>query len=1153
MLKAIRPDRPSLAKKEIRRQSNNTKGPKNFNSGSFRKYILYIIIIILLLFFSFIFFAPMFINLKVWKPEIISMLEENTGKTARINGDIKLKIYPSPQVKVHDISLVDEKSGVVNNFFRTESVIAKLSFFPLLRGNIEIERIIFDNLTLNLLNKPNQKPNWVFEKNIIKKDEIDEFDTEVFTKFNQIKYPNIKVNEYNIINGTIIYNNTSKVDFDNISIKTNENLNILEGKLNINDNDFILSSSFIKDSNNKDSWFTKFTLKNNDMYFKSDLDIMYSDFFPEIKGKLEANYNNINNILNDSSIKYLDLIDYKTNFLGDLSLGFKNNDLFYSIFNINANMGVFSFTGAVSGNNGIEPEIEIAFSSNNFDLDLFIENINNINKNYKNDTKEDKETYWYKHSGKFILSIGTSKLLDYPIRNISVEIDKDKNKYTLKSANAIFPGNTDIKFNGLFKKDFSVFEGKTDLKSDNIRDFYKWLSIDLPNISDARMKKTNLNSDVVFRNGGATFAAIKGKIDSSDINGEARLRYGEVKSIFANLKINKLNLDSYLNKSDKNETENINKYDLLNFDIINLDVEIEDLLLFKNKYKNIVFKNSYKNNILTIDRLDILDFTGGLVNVSGEINFTKKDEEYDLSIDFNHKDFTKVHDFYELPKIFKDLIVGDGLLKISSKGRSNNLNSKVLFENLDTKITYSGEVKVQDYFINEFSGDLNISINNIENVLDFLGEGETNYSSEISKNNSELRLENISINNSKYNYTGNIALVNKDKDVLDIDIDIVANTLDILNVKNIYNYFYKDTNKEYEGNVILKSDLFNINGYKIYDFDSRLTISDDLINLNSTNGKLFGGSVSTEVEILNRNLDEYKGKIIFKNINSSEFFNDYFAYNKFNSKINSELFIKGQISNFDEFFDSMRGEGQIEFNKNLILGLDANKISNINNLEDKDNLINYIYESFNNDKEKRLDEFKVNYTYENYNLNLQTFEMKIDDFFTLVDGQLNFKTRDYFLTSKFFLNNDLNNFLSLNLSRSNNNVLNFAESSSSIVVSDIDVNSSEDQTDIKVNSNLDDMTDNLPIQNELSNLNTELQINDDVKLNSEVKEDNKLEDLKLELKKTKLPLFIRDIKISKFIDYFKPKIITNNLLIPKLPTEEDILDELLDSVLSPSD
>ena len=66
MLKATRSDRPPVAKKEIRKKSNNTQRPKNFNSGYFKKYILYVVIFVLLLFFSFIFFAPMFINLKVF-------------------------------------------------------------------------------------------------------------------------------------------------------------------------------------------------------------------------------------------------------------------------------------------------------------------------------------------------------------------------------------------------------------------------------------------------------------------------------------------------------------------------------------------------------------------------------------------------------------------------------------------------------------------------------------------------------------------------------------------------------------------------------------------------------------------------------------------------------------------------------------------------------------------------------------------------------------------------------------------------------------------------------------------------------------------------------------------------------------------------------
>ena len=362
MLKATRSDRPPVAKKEIRINSNNRQGPKNFNSGYFKKYILYIVIFVLLLFFSFIFFAPMFINLKVWKPEIISMLEENTGKTAHIRGDIELKIYPSPQVKVHNISLVDDKSGVITNFLRSDSVIAKLSFLSLIKGKVEIEKIVIDNLTINLLNISNQKPNWVLEKNISNKDQVDEVINEKYLKSNQIKYPDIKVNEYNITKGTIIYNNITKIGFENIAIKTSQTVNILDGSLSINGNRYLLNSSF---NNKEDIWLAKLNINNNDIEIATNLNISYSKYFPNLEGQLDVNYKNINNIFSNSSLKYLSLFDKKTKLTGDLSLNFKNSDLFYSIFNIKGNIGDLSLTGALSGNNGIKPKIEIALSSIN--------------------------------------------------------------------------------------------------------------------------------------------------------------------------------------------------------------------------------------------------------------------------------------------------------------------------------------------------------------------------------------------------------------------------------------------------------------------------------------------------------------------------------------------------------------------------------------------------------------------------------------------------------------------------------------------------------------------------------------------------------------------------------------------------------------------
>ena len=56
-----------------------------------------------------------------------------------------------------------------------------------------------------------------------------------------------------------------------------------------------------------------------------------------------------------------------------------------------------------------------------------------------------------------------------------------------------------------------------------------------------------------------------------------------------------------------------------------------------------------------------------------------------------------------------------------------------------------------------------------------------------------------------------------------------------------------------------------------------------------------------------------------------------------------------------------------------------------------------------------------------------------------------------------------------------------------------------------------------------------------------------------DIKKRSLPLFLKNITILPVMDYYMPDKITNNLSIPELPTEEDLLDELLDSVLSPSD
>ena len=50
----------------------------------------------------------MFVNLKVWKPEIIAILGQYTGKDATIDGNINFSLYPYPQIVIEDVSIYDD-------------------------------------------------------------------------------------------------------------------------------------------------------------------------------------------------------------------------------------------------------------------------------------------------------------------------------------------------------------------------------------------------------------------------------------------------------------------------------------------------------------------------------------------------------------------------------------------------------------------------------------------------------------------------------------------------------------------------------------------------------------------------------------------------------------------------------------------------------------------------------------------------------------------------------------------------------------------------------------------------------------------------------------------------------------------------------------
>ncbi len=1170
MLKARRSDRPPAKKKRINKKNNTIKNSYNLKLGFIKKYIIYIFLSLIILFIGFTFIAPMFVNLKVWKPEIISMLESETGKTAEIKGDIELSIYPSPQIKVYGISLQDEKAGVFKNFLNSNSVVAKLSLLPLLKGNIVIDKIIFEDLNINLESFPNQNPNWAFNKkeNVLQLDN-DEFNDD-YLKFNYIKYPNIKINEYLITKGSVVYNNEYKINLEDVVISNNNNAEIIKGSLNINGITFSLNSSFINNNDTEKSFKSSLSLINKDIKIITSGNLNYDNYYPSLEGSLEISSNNLENL--SKNYKYFNLLNNKLKIISKLSLNFKKTDLFYSIYNLSINSGPFILTGAVSGNSGESPNVNIILSSNNMDLDLLRGNLNKYNNFYIEDKEEglvNAGSYWDSYKGTFLLSIGTSKLLKYPIRDVVIDLKKEDKNYILNNAKATFPGNTNISFKGNFKNNFSVFEGASILNSDNIRDFYKWLSIDLNNISDSRLRKTKINSNVVFREGGATFAGIIGQIDLSNITGEVRLRFTELNSLFANLKIDKINLDAYLEENTAEQSISYkNNFNMFAIDNFNIDLDIGQILILKNQYNNIKFMGLYKNNILQIDKLNILDFAKGDLKLNGNINYNSKKTIYDLTIDINHKDFTEFYSFYKLPTYFRGIFVDQGKVAIIAKGEENSIFSNIKIETPQLNIVYEGDLKIENLSLLGYEGKLNLSINNLSQFFPVSSknnvEEKANYFSDILMKNNLIDIRNIIFESPRYKYKGDINISYLENKNIELNVDIFSNSTSINDIKNIYNYFNVNSNLPTKGSMKLQAELFNINNFKIHNLDSLIYFNEEEIHLKKIYGTLFDGTLLGTGKRSNKNEYEYNGHIKFSNIDGKKLINNYFAYNNVDTEISSKLQISGKAFSVDEFFKTIKAEGEVFIKNPVIEGLDTNKLVAIKNIKSKSSLDKFVFESFKTNKNAEIESFSTEYIIENNKLLIKNLSLKIDKFNALLNGKFDLKNKYYNSSLKISLEDNNTKNIFINFMRDKNTENKYVESNyildeishSDDTIDKAVISNKDDSNEGNIIDNFDNIINDLFKDSDLEEFNNQnLLDNKKESISNTVRSDKTEEDNNIVLEPfiiiSKLPEYLKGIKNPINLDYSKPSLIKNNLVKPKLPTQEDLLDDLLDSVLNP--
>ncbi|MBX3505714.1 MAG: AsmA family protein [Parvibaculum sp.] len=108
--------------------------------------------------------GPSLIDWNEYRAEIEAQASEATGRPVKIDGDIRFRVLPAPQMTLNRIRVghVQQASALPSdlNFATFEAIDAEVALAPLLTGDIKVTSIILVRPRINLEILPDGTPNW---------------------------------------------------------------------------------------------------------------------------------------------------------------------------------------------------------------------------------------------------------------------------------------------------------------------------------------------------------------------------------------------------------------------------------------------------------------------------------------------------------------------------------------------------------------------------------------------------------------------------------------------------------------------------------------------------------------------------------------------------------------------------------------------------------------------------------------------------------------------------------------------------------------------------------------------------------------------------------------------------------------------------------
>ena len=127
------------------------------------KKLLKIFAALLVLVVAALFIVPSLIPAETYKAEITRQVQERTGRTLNIAGDVHASVYPSLGVKLGKVTLSNPVGYSAPSMVELQEMTVQVALMPLLHGQVEVKRFVLDKPVIRLEVNAKGEPNWQFQ------------------------------------------------------------------------------------------------------------------------------------------------------------------------------------------------------------------------------------------------------------------------------------------------------------------------------------------------------------------------------------------------------------------------------------------------------------------------------------------------------------------------------------------------------------------------------------------------------------------------------------------------------------------------------------------------------------------------------------------------------------------------------------------------------------------------------------------------------------------------------------------------------------------------------------------------------------------------------------------------------------------------------